>query len=69
MDVKLYMSEIRTRKGLKGVSEGNSTVGEVIKGKNIIGEITKQPIYNQLELRDKHVWYKIVYLSTSHNKK
>lgn len=26
MDVKLYMSEIRTRKGLKGVSEGKSTV-------------------------------------------
>lgn len=26
LDVKLYMSEIRTRKGLKGVSEGNSTV-------------------------------------------
>lgn len=68
--MKLYMSEIRTRKGLKGVSEGNSTVGEVIKGKNIIGEITIQPnIYNQLELRDKHVRYKMVYLSTSHNKK
>lgn len=26
MDVKLYMSEIQTRKGLKGVSEGKSTV-------------------------------------------
>lgn len=26
MDVKLYMSEIRTTKGQKGVSEGNSTV-------------------------------------------
>lgn len=26
MDVKLYISEIQTRKGLKGVSEGNSTV-------------------------------------------